>query len=153
MATEHEVEAFGAILSACYSTAEARSDHEACIGQMSQTCMDSQDGGHSTLGMSACLNAEAQVWDRYLNDEYRATMASFTAMDEDEATYFPEYAKRQEHLRSAQRAWIAFRDAECALAYAQWGSGSMRSIAFADCMVDMTATRTLDLRAMREMFE
>ncbi len=125
----------------------------ACIGQMSQTCMDSQDGGHTTLGMSSCLGAEADVWDRFLNAEYKATMAWSKAADEGEAVYFPEYAKRVESLRAAQRAWIAFRDAECSLAYAQWGSGSMRNIAGADCRMQMTAKRALELRDMREMFE
>ena len=34
-------------------------------------------------------------------------------------------------LLAAQRAWIAFRDAECTLAYDRYGSGSMRVIAAA----------------------
>lgn len=152
-ATEHEIDAFGAVLDTCYVAAEGAKARKACLGRMSQTCMDSQDGGHTTLGMSSCLNAEAQVWDKYLNTEYKATAASFQAADEDEAISFPEYAKRVENLRAAQRAWIAFRDAECGLAYAQWGSGSMRSIAWADCQMQMTAERTMELRDMREMFE
>ena len=53
----------------------------------------------------------------------------------------------------AQRAWIAFRDTACALDYAEWGSGSMRNIAWADCRMQMTAERTIELRAMREMFQ
>lgn len=150
LATEHEVGAYGSTLTTCYAKAVDRSGRQACMGQMAQLCMDSQDGGHTTLGMSSCLNAEAQVWDQFLNDEYTMTMASSKALDVDEAEYFPEFAKRAEHLRAAQRAWIAFRDAECALAYAQWGSGSMRSIAYADCMMTMTGTRALELRAMRE---
>ena len=152
-ATEHEVKEFGGFLVQCYeetSGAEAKSQ---CIGAMSQVCMDDQDGGHTTLGMSSCLSAEGQVWDRFLNAEYKATMAWSAAADEDEAEYFPEFAKRVEHLRSAQRAWIAFRDAECALEYAQWGSGSMRTIAGTDCLMRMTAERTIKLLQMRELFE
>jgi uncharacterized protein YecT (DUF1311 family) len=115
--------------------------------------MDSQEGGHSTLGMTACLNAEADVWDGFLNTEYWATQDWAKAADEEEAAQFPEFAVMAERLREAQRAWIAFRDAECALSYAEWGSGSMRNIAHADCRMQMTAERTIELRRMREMFQ
>lgn len=151
-ATEHEIGEFGPVLEACYAEAkepEARSD---CIGKMSTVCME-QDGGHTTLGMSSCMNAEAGVWDKFLNVEYKATREFMKVSDADEAEYFPAYARRVETLLEAQRAWIAFRDAECDLVYAQWGSGSMRSIAWADCRMQMTAERTIELRNMREMFE
>ena len=145
-ATEHEVADYGGVLDACYAAAETDETMRACIGKMSSACMDSQDGGHTTLGMSSCTNAEVQVWDKYLNRVYQTTVAEFTAMDTDEATYFPEFAKRVENLREAQRAWITFRDAECGLAYAMWGSGSMRSIAWARCQLEMTADRTIELK-------
>ena len=152
-ATDHEVEAFGPELQACLEAAPDTSGLEACQGKMSTTCMDSQDGGHSTLGMTSCLNAEAKVWDAFLNVEYKATRAHAEAMDKDEAVYFPEFARRAEALLTAQRAWIVFRDAECDLAYAEWGSGSMRNIAWADCQMRMTAERAIELRRMREAFE
>ena len=152
-ATEHEVAEYGHVLTSCYLTAADTEGKAACLGQMSTTCMDSQDGGHSTLGMTWCLSAEADVWDGFLNDEYQATRGFARRADEDEAVYFPEYAVRAEKLLEAQRAWIAFRDAECALDYAEWGSGSMRNIAYADCRMTMTAERTIELRRMREMFE
>lgn len=153
MATEHEVGAYGAVLDACYSAARDETAQKACIGKMSTACMDSQEGGHSTLGMTSCMAAEAEVWDKHLNAEYKATRAYMKAADTDEAEYFPEFARRVETLLAAQRAWIAFRDAECDLAYAEWGSGSMRNIAWADCRMQMTAERTIELRAMREMFQ
>lgn len=152
-ATEHEVSTYGPLLDACYSGSSESIALDACIGLMATACMDEQEGGHSTLGMTSCLNAEAEVWDRFLNIEYRATRDWAKAADADEAEHFPEFAVRAEKLLAAQRAWIAYRDAECALDYAEWGSGSMRNIAFADCMVHMTAKRTIELRQMREMFQ
>lgn len=152
-ATEHEVKEYSGFLEQCYEEADGAEAKSQCIGAMAQVCMDDQEGGHTTLGMSSCQNAESQVWDRFLNMENKATMAWSTVADEDEAKHFPEFAKRAEHLRSAQRAWIAFRDAECALEYAQWGSGSMRSIAGTDCLMRMTAERTIELLQMRELFE
>ena len=153
IATEHEVAEFGAILTQCYQDAPDTDAKAACLGEMSSTCMDSQEGGHSTLGMTSCLNAEADVWDGFLNVEYKATRDWAKRADEDEAEYFPGFAVRAEKLLEAQRAWIVFRDAECALDYAEWGSGSMRNIAYADCRLTMTAERTIDFRHMREMFE
>ncbi|NNE79363.1 MAG: DUF1311 domain-containing protein [Silicimonas sp.] len=151
-ATEHEVGEFGHLLDACYASATDAQARQACIGAMSTVCMD-QDGGQTTLGMSSCLNAEAEVWDALLNKEYKGTRAWMTAADADEAEYFPDFARRAETLLAAQRAWIVFRDAQCDLAFALWGSGSMRSIAWADCRMQITADRTLELRSMREAFE
>ena len=141
-ATEHEVAAYGALLDACYAAAE---DKTSCIGQMSGTCMESQEGGQTTLGMASCLMAEATVWDRHLNAEYGRAMTALKAMDADEAEYSADFAKRAESLRAAQRAWIAFRDGECGLAYAMWGSGSMRTIAAAECKMSLTAERAIEL--------
>jgi len=53
-------------------------------------------------------------------------------------------------LRDAQRAWIAYRDANCAMEYGLWGAGSMRQIAGADCQMRMTAERMLELRSYRQ---
>ena len=151
-ATDHEVDEFAPILETCYQDAGTAEERRACQGSMSEICME-QDGGHTTLGMTSCLNAEAEVWDRFLNREYQATQTWMAAADTDEAENFPEFARRAETLRTAQRAWIAFRDAECDLAYAQWGSGSMRNIAWADCRRGLTADRAIELRNMREVFE
>lgn len=150
VANEHEVQTYGPLLDACYAEAATPEDRRACMGQMASTCMDEEEGGHSTIGMVWCLNAEADVWDRWLNVEYDVSKSGALAVDRDEAEFFPEFARRAETLLKAQRAWIAFRDAECDLAYAEWGSGSMRNIAYADCRLQMTAERTLRLRAMRE---
>lgn len=152
-ATEHEVKKFAFILDDCYAAAADDLGLTACRGLMSETCMTREEGGQTTLGMTSCLMAEAQAWDRHLNAEYKATMAWAEAADAEEAAAFPSLANRAEALRAAQRAWIAFRDAQCGLDYALWGSGSMRNIAGASCQADMTAERTIELFGMRRQFE
>ena len=152
-AQDHEIATYGPLLEQCYEEADGARAKAECIGATAQACMTEEEGGETTLGMSMCTHAEAEVWDRFLNAEYKALMAASKVMDEDEAAYFPEFANRADKLREAQRAWIAFRDAECALAYAQWGAGSMRHIAGSDCMMRLVAERTIALREMREMFE
>ena len=151
-ATEHEVETYGPLLEQCYAEAQTVAK-PGCVGAASKACMDDQDGGHTTFGMASCLHAEAAVWDRFLNAEYKALMAVSVAMDADEGPDFADFANRADTLRAAQRAWIGYRDASCAHAYAQWGSGSMRHIAGTDCMLQMTADRTIELIGLREMFE
>lgn len=128
---------------ACLSTGGA------CIGALSDACQTGTAGGSTTLGITECAMRETAAWDVLLNEEYRAVRAGAKAADAAEAQHFPEFARRVISLRDAQRAWIAFRDAECALAYAEWGSGSMRGIAAAHCQLEMTAERTFTLRAMR----
>ena len=139
-------------LHACYDAATDREARLACADAVAEPCM-AEPGDETTIGMSMCLQAETEGWDVLLNREYRATMDHMAAMDEDEREYFPEYATRVDSLRAAQRAWIAFRDAECALAYAEWGSGSHRHIAGTACFAEMTMERTIALRDMRERFE
>lgn len=143
----------GPLLLQCYEEADGSEAKRQCIGALSLHCMGDEPGGETTLGMTMCNHAESVVWDELLNDEYGKLMDSSKVMDEEDMVYFPEFANRAKALRNAQRAWITYRDANCELAYAAWGSGSMRNIANTDCIMNMTAERTIELRDLREMFE
>ncbi|MEM9342215.1 MAG: lysozyme inhibitor LprI family protein [Pseudomonadota bacterium] len=149
-ATEHEVKTYGHVLEACYLAAENAEGRTACIGKMAEACMETEEGGYSTFGMASCNTGEMLVWDFFLNTEYMNTMDWAKAADASEGENFPEFANRVESLRDAQRAWIAFRDAECGMAYAQWGAGSMRHISGTGCVLQMTAERTIELVGYRE---
>ncbi len=86
----------------------------------------------STPGMRQCASQEFTRQDRLLNAQYRQVMGALNP-------------RQQGRLRTAQRAWIAYRDARCAsLADEEWGS--LSSVSASDCMVTMTAERLLDLR-------
>lgn len=119
-AVEPEEATYGPVLQECYDSAEP-ADLSGCIGRMAEACKEGEEGGWSTLGISQCNLAEARVWDGYLNSVYQETLAALEASDADEAEQFPEFTRRVEALRDAQRSWIAFRDDECRLAYAIWG--------------------------------
>lgn len=120
-----------------------------CIGDGAEACMDTEKDGQSTVGMMFCLQAEAQAWDVALNDEYARALAFAEGADAEERPHFPEFAVRFDQVKAAQRAWIAFRDANCDMAYGIWGSGSMRMIEGASCLLQMTARRTVELRDYR----
>lgn len=99
-----------------------------CIGAASNQCMETEEGGYSTIGMVECMARETDWWDSQLN-------ASYTSLSETlEAGLF-------ETLQDAQRSWIDYRDQTCGFEYDLFGDGTMRSIAHAGCMLDETARR------------
>ena len=124
-------------------------DPRTCIGRMAKTCIAARADGETTLGMVACLDAEAAAWDRMLNAEWAGAMAQARAMDATGDVAGPDLT-RADTLRAAQRAWIAFRDADCRAQGARWGTGTLRSVSVANCHLGMTAERALHLRALQE---
>ena len=128
-------------LGACMAAADDPAD---CIGIVTGACMARPDGS-TTVGMMFCNLEERDLWDQGLNAVYGQLMAGEKAADEEERKHFPEFANRADSLRKAQRAWIAFRDADCGYSYARWGAGSMRQIVGSACLLDMTAQRYLEL--------
>ena len=152
-AEEYEVRKYGALLRQCYDDADRANAKAQCLGAMSRACMSEEEGGETTLGMSRCHYGEELVWDEFLNAEYRRTRRMMRTLDADESENFPEFAAREASLLEAQRAWIRYRDASCAFAYAQWGAGSMRHIAGTECAMRLTAERTIELVRIREMFQ
>jgi uncharacterized protein YecT (DUF1311 family) len=53
---------------------------------------------------------------------------------------------------TAQRAWVAFRDANCALSGFQARGGSMEPMLIASCRAEMSAKRAEELRQLSEGF-
>ena len=95
-------------------------------------CLASPDG-QSTLGMIDCAGAELKIQDARLNAAYRKVMASLNA-------------RQKAKLQAAQRAWVAFRDAECA-SYEDEDWGTISRINASACVLHMTVQRTMDLEA------
>ncbi|TCT04667.1 lysozyme inhibitor LprI family protein [Aquabacter spiritensis] len=84
----------------------------------------------ATAAISDCVTALTEAWDKRLNTAYRALMAA-------------QNPAQKERLRTAQRAWIQFRDANCTF----YGSveGTIANIEFAECRRVLTAQRTIEL--------
>lgn len=119
----------------------------ACIGTAATACMDNTDGGWSTAGQNACLDAEWQDWDARLNAAYPRLMAQLK--EEDAAMASGDYTppSQADALRQMQRAWIPFRDAACAYEASKWTGGSGAGPATLWCLVYETAKQTLRLEA------
>lgn len=132
--TAQEVSIDEAAVTACFESADwGRSDPD-CVGQPAAACAKAQLPPDTTVAISQCLMAEAAAWDVLLNREYKTARQNLAHVDGVTDT-----------LLTAQRAWIALRDADCTVAYDKYGGGSMRAISAADCQLRHTARRTFDL--------
>jgi uncharacterized protein YecT (DUF1311 family) len=105
-----------------------------CIGTASDTCMDQPDN-YATMGMANCMDRETAWWDEVLNAHYGNLRDGLDA---------ESFAA----LRDAQRNWIAFRDAECNFNYTYWREGTVRTPAYARCMLEQTAHRAIALETV-----
>lgn len=91
------------------------------------------DGG--TPEMVDCFNAKTAQWDKRLNIAYPKALGM-------------AQPKQREQLRKAQRAWVAYRDANCL--YWDLGEGTIARIQAADCMYRMTKERAEELEGAAE---
>jgi len=98
----------------------------------------------STPGTTACMTRALQEADAKLNAAYRKAMS---VIDHDDRTPDPDArALWKTRLERAQRAWIAFRDADCGdLTDSEWANGSGANAALPACLYDKTVQRTADL--------
>ena len=111
----------------------ANPDGEArCLGIVVDECLDIPVN-QTTAGMVQCSSIALEGWDLLLNGTYQSVMSNADS-------------GMKSTLRSAQRSWIAYRDAKCAVWLALYAGGSMGRLLGADCMREETARRTLDLR-------
>lgn len=118
-----------------------------CVGTSAATCMDTTEGGQTTVGMSNCFNAEYVYWDGRLNSAYQAVMAKHRADDAELAELGGSSPSLADALRNMQRAWIPWRDAACGYERDLWGNGTGSGPAQLACLMEMTADRALALEA------
>lgn len=83
----------------------------------------------NTLAMNACYKARHDAADAMLNERYRTLMARLGTED-------------QARLRDAQRAWVAFRDKQCAFETASHATGSIYPVLVTTCLTELTQART-----------
>lgn len=83
--------------------------------------------------MTTCLGNDAKNADALLNKNYQTLMKQLAAKD-------------KTNLRDAQRAWIVYRDKECAFRTAPYQDGSVAPSLIAACVTALTSQRILDLR-------
>ncbi len=132
---------------ACFNGSLGTDTVRECIGTAALACQENTEAGYSNLGMATCFRKEGEAWDKLLNEVYREVIAGAKVADARDG------GGREAAMRVAQRAWIGFRDAECAFTYALFGDGSMRIPLGAECVMRLTAERVLDLEGTRGFME
>jgi uncharacterized protein YecT (DUF1311 family) len=107
----------------------AASTSAAAQGDAEQGC----DG--STVEMVECLGRKAAQWDKRLNAAYQKLLKLVQG-------------KQREQLRTAQRSWVQYRDANCL--YWALGEGTIARLESADCNYRMTKERAEELEGATE---
>lgn len=98
----------------------------------SETC----EGASTQMKLNQCSANAYQAADDELNDTYQALMERLNSNEES-----------TQKLRTAQRAWISFRDAECAFVSSAVEGGSAQPMVRNGCLTELTQARTVTLKA------
>ncbi len=99
----------------------------------------------STYEMNACADKDFTAADAELNEVYMQALKSVPSMAVEDPAY---NAKSWEAaLRKSQRAWVAFRDAECQGHVAMfWTGGTGATADIVGCMTEKTNARIKELK-------
>jgi uncharacterized protein YecT (DUF1311 family) len=98
----------------------------------------------TTVEMNVCADAAFKEADKRLNALYKDALAYIESSDL-EAPY--DRKSWEEAMRASQRAWVAFRDADCTgLVPMEWSGGTGTSSAVMGCMTEKTEARINELK-------
>ena len=109
----------------------------AAAGARAAECPD-----QTQSGLDACADAAYREADAALNGAYREIMRRLKG-DADAARL----------LAAAEKAWIAYRDAECAFASSAEAGGSIYPMVVSICLEGVTKERTRELGAFLQCAE
>ena len=95
--------------------------------------------------MNLCAHRDFEAADAELNRVYRQAIASQRQADREIEASDPG-PRYEETLRAAQRAWVAFREAQCQLeGMEEARGGSMEPMVRSGCLTQMTRARIAQL--------
>ena len=99
--------------------------------------------------MTACEQQRQGSADDALNAQYKKTRAA--AVETDKGMDSADLRGAEKALVKAQRAWVAFRDAECEVRGFEMRGGSGEPMLVAGCTADLTDKRTKELKGLADM--
>ena len=102
------------------------------------------DTSMATAELNACAETELTKADAALNEIYKKALTHIAANGGDK----PYDSKSwEEALRKSQRAWVAYRDADCKdLVPMSWTGGTATSGEVLGCLKEKTEARAKDLK-------
>ena len=119
----------------CLSAPALAEEEEAEVCGASETTLDLRD----------CVKAELAAEDRRLNAIYRDLIALLNMRDKEQDR------TNEDSLRRAQRAWVAFRDADCEFAGKAMEGGTFEIVLQLQCRLTHTSARNQQLEDLRAM--
>jgi uncharacterized protein YecT (DUF1311 family) len=106
------------------------------------------DKAMSTVELNACAEREYDAADAKLNVAFKRTL-SFIKRSGSAKPY--DAASWETALRTSQKAWLAYRDADCnGLVPMSWSGGTGTTSAVLGCRKTKTETRTQELDTMTD---
>lgn len=90
-------------------------------------------GASTQFDLNECWGREYKAADATLNQVYRQLVSKLD--DEEKA-----------QLKAVESAWLKYRDANCEFVADEYKGGTMRPMAYAICLTDMTKNRVGELR-------
>jgi uncharacterized protein YecT (DUF1311 family) len=99
--------------------------------------------------MNICAARDYETADAELNTQYQSVRK---VLEERDSSAGEDGEGAVKALLAAQRAWIAYRDANCEAVGFQARGGSMEPLLVSSCLADMSRKRTEELRSLSEGF-
>jgi uncharacterized protein YecT (DUF1311 family) len=139
-----EIAADLAAIRACLEMQRKRREKDTCIGRISEMCRDQPSDEIVSARTYFCAARETAAWDQLLNRNFQAQVDAIRGDDvSDQALRDGQLGA----LRTAQRRWIQFRDAEMIReeknsqnAMSTWILANVEKVG-----LEMTARRAIDL--------
>lgn len=100
--------------------------------------------------MTICASRDYDTADKALNTEYQAVRKILTERDSSASDEADKGAAKA--LLAAQRAWIAYRDANCEAVGYQARGGTLEPMLVASCLAEMSRKRAEELKSLAEGF-
>lgn len=114
----------------------AMAQQQSPIDQQLDQCMNKES---TTAGMSQCYGNANKAWDKEMNVQYTQAMKKLTGAPKDK-------------LRSAQRAWLAYRDSwlDASSSYFLSSQGSMATLSVGAQGVNLVRNQALMLQSINK---
>jgi uncharacterized protein YecT (DUF1311 family) len=99
------------------------------------------------MDMNSCSDQDYQAADAELNAQYKKTRAAMLEIDK---RLDGNLKGAEKALLAGQRAWIDYRDGECAAEGFEARGGSMEPMLVSGCKANLTRSRTKELKQLAD---
>ena len=100
--------------------------------------------------LNICAGRDYEAADKELNDQYKKTRATMVTWD---SQLEGNLKGAEKALVKAQRAWIDYRDGQCAAEGFQARGGTLESMLVGQCKAKLTRQRTKELADLADGLE